>query len=500
MYPGINAFQAKVPELPPTSEDELTVRPQDFFEGAPSRIIGTETEFNVQNPPGDDPDKNISTMAFVDRQTARLAGIAKSGDFMDNGMKAYLSCGLPEICSAEALGPRQAVATSMATLGVMARLVTASGKQHGGLYCPSGTTIGSESKSSGRHENYMIPRDVGAKGYIDTILPSLLASRLYAGSGAIGPDGFQIFQKARSVNDPPIARDNGRRTLYGNKPMVMIPIFTEDKAPGVDGFARFEVRMCDTNFSPFACYLGFAAVSLGLRLLEHRDKVDIEPLHVYAFEHPAAAAKDFSGDLTISAVAETRYRKFITAPDYNDMLIASFMKLDEEVALPADERAAIPLLAAVNDSLRKADLTLGEYDGLTSKLDFAARHRYIAGRLGSDELTSNNPRALQMSLIWDRVLPAGGGPVYWSKHAKAMERITSPQEIAYYELNPPATRAAARAELIRQADGATLFVDWHRVRQNSAWDYSLADSYQPLIGPNIFVPAPPMVAPAKPAA
>lgn len=450
----------------------MTYTPQaaDFLgQKPPARIIGTETECNIQLL------NNHDQYQYISEDAIEAAGFISVGGYINNGMRVYPDVGHLEIDTAEALGPRQAAAANFASLNVLSRIVDASGLPHNGLHSHSGTIIKNTERSSGRHENYLFPRSIADSKHFDTIMASFLTSRVYAMSGAVGK-GFQLSQKVKGIGDPAITRSVERRTTHGQKPMGMIPPISSDADTiGNRDWARLEVRYADGGFSRTASFLGYAATSLGLRLIEHEGLVDFDTLSRFSFKKHAPTARLFNSDLSFSSVAETLDGSHITAIDFQELLATAALGLKDKVELPEDEQLGLALWLDVCDQLRKADLERDQYGKLLSILDFAPRHRYLNKRFSVNELNSTNPRAVEANLTWDRLLPVGGGITYWSK---VPSQYISDQEITCLEKNPPPTRAAARAAFINERPNDIASINWSGITFDDGASVRLSDSYR----------------------
>lgn len=447
--------------MPITSKDFYTEHP-------PVRLIGTETECNIQLVEGTD------QLLYISDEAIKAAGFSSIKGFLSNGMRLYPDVEHLEIDSAESPGPAAAVEADTAALEVLADIVKASKVPHSGLHAHSGTAIGSVECTSGRHENYLIPRSIVTNPRIDTILASFLCSTVFKMAGSV-KDGFRLSQKAKDIGDPPVTRIVERRTQESNKPVAMIPPIKSDKDTiGSNEWARLEVRFADTCYSQTAKFLGFAATSLVLRLLEHQDKINLTSIDGFTFKRHAASAQLFSEDLTFSKTVDTVDGKTISAVDLQEILASYAALLAEKIELPRDEVEAITLWHEICDRLRAADLTKGEYEGLLTLLDFAPRHRYLTKRFEGDTLNSNNLKAVEANLTWDRILPIGGGLSYWKNFPS---EFVNRSQIEKFKTQAPETRAKLRASLIKHRANRISSINWANVIFDSK-DRSLGSPYR----------------------
>lgn len=433
--------------------------PADYFgETPPARVIGTEAECNIQLV-GDATQSWYIGYAAIER-----AGYIAVGKFLDNGMGLYEDVGPHlEIDSAEALGPRMATAANAATVIVLNRIVEASGVDHGGVHRHSGTIIGDTERTNGYHESYLFPRELQNSPLFDTLMASHLTSDLYTLSGTLH-HGYRLSQKVKGIGDPPITRQVERRTAHGNKPMAMIPPAGADSDTiGHHQWARLERRYADTGFSLTAQYLGFAAVSLVLRLIEHQDMVKTGRLMNSSFRRFALTAQEFIKDLSFTKTAMTLDGREITAMDYQEIVLNEVMSLAEKIELPEDEQQAIPLWQAMIQEFRNSHLPAGHYGRLLGLVDFAPRHFYLTrlAKAQGVQMDNNVATLLEANLTWDRVLPAGGAMTYWKKFPSP---YVTEEEINNFVNTAPPTRAAVRAEMIH--DGRASGSTWSTVHTN----------------------------------
>lgn len=458
------------------------VQPSDFLgEQPPERIIGLESECNVQH------DLGVHELDYLSIDAIKSAGYSSTGEYLDNGMRVYADCSHLEICTGEMLGPRQAAAADAASIIVLNNIVESSGVSHRGVYRHAGTAIGDAQQTSGYHENYLVPlisfRDESM--LTETVISSHLATRLYSFAGMVDSSGFRISQKVSGIGGVPITADTGRRTKHGDKPMVLMRSANLDRAViGETSWRRLEVRFADPGFSLLGRYLTFATTSLVLRLIEHGDKIDIEKLAESGFVDPVSAAQQFSYDLTFTDTAETISGKRMSAIDFQELLAEQTDRLGHNIELPEDEVDAIPLWFDVCDQFRQANLNEGEYARLGVISDFAPRHRYLARNINTSVLNSNNPATVEANLVFDQITPRGGGMIYWDTcnepitnellRAGSGEMLVNVDDVEYFVNEAPNTRAALRSAFIHLGASAANWSNVTRGKRN----ISLSDPYE----------------------
>lgn len=441
----------------------------EFYGESPTpRIIGTESECNIQT-------QGVNPIGYISSEAIEASGHKSVLGFFDNGMRIYTDASHLEVATAESLGPRQAAASDLAGVLSLVGVVRASGLSHRGLHRYAGIIIKDRQSTSGYHENFLIPRSISDSGLFAKVVASHLTSRIWDNAGTVGINGFELSQKMSGIGDPPVSHDSGRRLTHGYKPMAMLPTpdWDRDTLGNNHEWGRLEVRFADPGFSPTKRYLGLAATSLVLRLVEHPDLVDTNKLLDFSFNQYTSSAQRFNSDLSFSATATTINGSQITAINYQEMLAQACLDLSKKIDLPQDEVDAIPIWLDICDRVARADFNSGEYAGLLNLLDVAARHRYLARRFSPRELHSHNAAAVEANLTWDRVLPAGGGMRYWSKIPSSHSDSAEVEELLW---TPPHTRANIRGSMvakhsdrIRQINWSSLTDDETNIRLNDPY-------------------------------
>lgn len=444
--------------------------PKDFFtESPPQRTIGTEAECDVQTKSSSD-----KLGGYLTDLAIKNAGYTSVSGYLENGYRLYVDGHQIEVDTPECLGPEQAAIADLAGVVLLQKVVAASGLEPKAVHRHTGTVVQDVEETSGYHENYLIPRDIALDRLMDTVVASHLTSRAWSGAGQVGRAGFELWQKATGIGEPPITRLLERRTPHGKKPMAMIPPVDNDTDTiGNPDWARLEVRFADAGLSPYSRYMSLATTSIVLRLIEHSQLIDNTELVNMGFLNNANAARIFSRDLTFTETAETQDHSVISAVDYQEMLALNAHKLSQVVELPEDEVRAIGLWLTLCDELRYADLEKGEYGKLIGLLDFAPRHRYLTGHFPG-KITSYDAKVRGANLAWDTILPEGGASLYWKKFGK---RIVDDNAVQVALTSPPNTRASLRGKLIKEYSKDIGSVSWSRVSLRNGQRLYLTDPY-----------------------
>lgn len=424
----------------------------------PERIIGLECEYDPQYKGTDDKEATV----FITDEAIEKAGLSRSGKFLSNGAGLYPEIGQHlEYDSPECLGPKAAAAADIAGALTMARIVERAGVPYKGLFRLTGSYKASNdpkkpiSRTSGYHENLLIPRDIAHTDLLRAVIPSFLATRLWAMDGTLR-NKFVFSQKAWGIGGVPIAYAYTRQVAHGDKPMCIIRP-NDDVVQGKE-WARAEIRFADAGLSPANRYLSLAVTSLIFRLLEHEGIIGSVRLSNLGLKRPAYTAKIFASDLSLGEVGETYSGRAMTALDIQEAFAELVVELSQRIGLPEDEENAIDMWLYIIDKLRSSNPEEGDYGPLTGILDIAAKHKYLLRHNSPEDLHNRNADAMQQSYMWDRVSPQGGAQKWWEAHRlslvdyDAIERlVTEP---------PEDTRAGIRAYCIGESRVALEGVGW----------------------------------------
>jgi hypothetical protein len=437
-------------------------KPEAFFsDSPPERYMGTECEYDIQHDLHAE-DMNSLAHRYITEQALAQQGIKKVSKMLSNGGGVYPDLGNIEYDSAEGQGLKEATATDLAGILINAEMVRCSGVPHRGLYRHTGSFVKKHrdghvvgvGSTSGYHESYMFPRKLSQSQWLDRILPSLLASRVWAWVPTL-KNGIELSQKVSGIGGKPIARQVARRTTHGSKPMIMIPPVDKDTdIIGDKEFARLEVRFADAGQAPLGRYMSHGETSTFLRVLEHTDKVDLRKLSKLELKDPVSAAKTFSSDLSLTATAETADGRDVTALDVQEDYSKIIEDLGGVVELPPSERPVARLLAGMVDKLRLADPENVDWRGLDRLIDLAAKATYLMMNVPPENLRFDNDEAMAHNLLWDRVFPTGAAQLWWDAYPT---KLISKQDIQERVTTAPPGRAANRADFINTTRASGIY-------------------------------------------
>ncbi len=421
-----------------------TILPKDFEIEAPPRIIGVECEYYLQT------EESTVIHPFRERLT-RAHGLVrehKTG-MLSNGSRQYHDVSHEEYATPESLGPKQATEADMAGQLIMADAFSAIDLDgfHGGIYRRSGVFIDGMVVTQGYHQNFGVPVSVPIKDH-ELALGSLLATRVYAMQGMVSRDGYNFSQKASGhVGGEVMAPELTNRITKQSKPtMIRVPRNEENKYEYDQGWCRLEVRQADPVISPTGQFLGLAAMSLALRLVEHHAEFG-KYLEAASLRSPNESAMIFSSDLTLTKTAPNVDGKNLTMLDVQEILCDGFEEFAERYNLPEDEATAVELLRETIDNFRLSAPELGEYGGeLPFQFDVVAKHLYLLRH--SKKKVKLKRASIQRDISWDRIYKEGGAQKYWSVFPS--HYIDYDEVLALVREPPQETRAYDRVQRMKE--------------------------------------------------
>lgn len=444
--------------------------PNDFFDGAPARAIGTECEYWVQPmdsaPRADEQAAKRALSVYLEnflepdnvaQATGRPTTIRNnSGIWLANGAKIYGDMGVVlEYCTPEALGPLNAAASDIEGQFLMQRIThqTPDTRTRGGLFRRTGTIAfeGNVTKdrktetgyiTSGYHQNLITPsRSAEESHHTADKLATYTVTRLFAWGGMVGINSFKPSQKATGIGRP----FNDRKylaTTEGGKPLGRI-------LNSPYGWSRIEIRHADATQSPWSMFMNLATASLTLRLTEHAPRY---PQICGSLPVLSDAVDDIKVINSLEGLYQqlrTKNDEYLTAVDIQERYALAAQALSERVKLPSDELVAIDEWLKVCRDLKAVQSGEASYHILADRVEWAARRAYLEQNIGSlATLNSRNFSAIQADILWDHCNPVGQSALHWGRHqtslTKQLGSLISSQQIS---LTP---RARSRGEFISQ--------------------------------------------------
>lgn len=431
------------------------VRPSDFAsECPPERVIGSECEYNLQAS------SPVTPSNFVKAEYAGKLGLASLPTnelcdnilFLSNGSKIYPDLNnFIEYATPECLGPVQAAAADLAGAKIVSRLVETAPIEAKGVSRRVGFrfNLSKTAKTSGYHENYLVPNNILTKSWQRYIFASFLATRVWAGNGAVD-NGYELTQKHRGIGQAWSMSPGNNRTIEGSKPMFLLT------DPGTDdcvthGWARCEVRYADANLSPEGRYLAFAVTSLILRLFEQQQRLGIS-LSDLELETPVLTAHLAATNPTLSRTFPLENGKSISAVDLQREFLLKAQDISDKTELPASEMTALTLMHGVLDKMELIRCGQADWSSLAGTLDVGAKFYMLKNSRHIDlaKLSGKTAKAVALDLYWEQLYGNALGTRYWQKQSVSNKSLVSPEQVDYLIKHPPKeTRAFHRAKVIK---------------------------------------------------
>ena len=327
--------------------------------------------------------------------------------------------------------------------------------------------------TNGYHENYLFPRTFADDPLIDRFMTSVVATRLWAMSGTLRPEGYVMSQKVWGTGGHPVTRYYERMTAHGNKPMIIVRESDADTVGG-EAYTRAEIRMSDPVPSIVNRYLNFSMMSLTLRIIEQQMRLGGDRIKKICLREPVPAAKHYARALGLRAVAETEDGRRVTALDTQEAALELMETLDEKIQLPEDEHLAIPAIRGLIDGLRRSRPRIAEYTPTAhARIDFAAKYKFIVKERSGVDINSHDSIAVNRMLAWDRILPESPGRRYWQE----IERLDplAGQVLVLAAAAGEHPRAAKRADIIDGQIHDCRVLDWNKYRDPEGKTRSLGD-------------------------
>jgi hypothetical protein len=426
--------------------------PEDFRSTyPPERIGGTEMEYGL-------PCEQLSPVAVVHRVAKLidpkmpLLSNNQGAVFLANGAKALKELELLyEYSTQESLGPRDMLVSDMAGQEVSRAAVfmlqnemedVDSSLAKNGLYRRVGFYVLNQPEkmqlknrpdfqTTGYHENYYTPRWTN-ESLGKWFMASFLATKhTWAGSGMYYRGEFLTSQKALSVGAISDAK------AHDNKQRGMLRLDTSSLV--AEGFQRIENRSGEPVLhSPYIQWLGFAATSLALRLMEYHPA----GTHSLTLRNPIQALQE-TAHLNRGALVELTDHTKMTPLEHQAKI---FEMVDHvmnayQIELPYEEQVALQRLRDLAEN-PTAD-NLGWY----------ARWEYLQQKLGdSDPQSWPIEHAIYHDMQFDNLLKPRNKLSGLLLNAYAIPGSTpddsdgiTREEILDRVRNAPQTRAAIRA-------------------------------------------------------
>jgi hypothetical protein len=462
-----------------------------------NRVTGTETEYGVV------PNGYTQYIGFADdiinNMPAEFIKSKGSGDFMANGMLAYVDGSTPELATAEHLSFSDVVHAEMAQDIILNR--TAAHFAVNEPFEDSTLFVARDVRKrvvsdNGNYWGYHISMST-SRGVFDAlkryrgVFPYLAAhlatQAVFAGAGLLETNDNKYSmlpaQKAHSVEQVMGLETTNKRPLINIR---------DEPHSNTHKLARLHVITTDPNMNPATSWLKLGALSWIVRLGEigtTKWAAGILP------ENPVLATRVCSNDETLSELITLTNGKKATPLDIQEKLVSLCEEIVERnhYKFPDEELAILKYWRKVIDTLKRAPES-AIYD-----VEWIARKQFLEAALSSGRQTTDGKkriskkynmvqRARMYDKIWDSIDPKVNACRRYMQIDGAYPSFPQyDQDITdYFVHHPPTnTRAYGRSVVVRAAalgyefkHGYLLGLDWDAVTFDRI-DYKLDDPRNP---------------------
>jgi proteasome accessory factor A len=489
--PQLRDSSSKVP-----STDGISDPDYDSFD----RIFGLETEYGLATT-GTTQHCEVSETAMAMFRPV-VSRARSTNTYLDNGSRLYLDVGShPEYATAEARDPLDTLRQDLAGEMIMGNLAACAQRELRGTYGDSTTVhlfknnADSSDHSFGCHENYLVRRYVGLPAIETQLLPFLITRQLFTGAGCVRPNGFEITQRARFLEDGVSSATTRVRPMVNTR---------DEPHADPDKFRRLHVIIGDSNRSQWATLMKLATTHLVLCVIEEAARTGRPSgLETCALRNPASANLALSTDLTLddSNMDLVDAESFFATEDlpgnvsprtmqnFNASTISTRQAPTQgATALEIQYRYWSVVSSFVNDHREAIQRSLSQsscenvlaewkaaldalntrnFNALRSKVDWIAKRELLT------QLTDRDPdvpyaRLKQLDMDYHDI---NAGVTYPSlyRHDLAVRLVSEEQVLSAMKCPPNDTRAALRGAFVTAATGrgAQFICDWTSLKTNT---------------------------------
>ena len=427
---------------------ERLITPEDFAIGAPPRIMGTEAEdhVNLRNhsnvritrieKKGED---TRAILSMMDPANFKKAGFTAYQPYaheawLSNGQRIYPDMSLFESCTAEQLGPKRALAGTLAAIKVVQKLARES-EMDVMIFRRSATVEGKTINKAGFHMNHITSEKAASKIKDNAVMKIHSATRFYTWAGMVTPEGYVLSQKAYALKDSKF----------------------KDKTDEDNGFARIEDYTGDDS-SPWGTFMAMATTSVLMRVLEHPKEIDLNKrLTKLALSATSNAEEIVSIDTTFKEKLRLSDGRKMTAIQIQTELADIAAEFAKRFQLPEDEQFAVAEWQKVCGDLDNTAKT-GDIKPLATRIGWASKKLWLE-RKNIGPLLADNPEAVLHDMSWDSYYPKEGGRLLYPR--KTGLTIVSDAQVDALVSNPPhETRANARGAYVENPAVSIKGISW----------------------------------------
>lgn len=404
--------------------------------------------------------------------------------YLANGGRVYIDHCHLEYCTPEVVSPKQLVAALRAGWVLVNRY-----RQRAEALLSEGqrimvamNNVDGYGSSWGGHINVAMDRkafdallNTRLSVNLQILLPFLASAVPLFGQGHVGPEGYQLSQRAEHIT-----HCMADRTTY-LRPLVNLR--DESHTGNERTYARLHVIPFDSSVNEWNAFVKFGSLALIVALIEEQLLTGRKFVGAdLVLEDPIAALHTFNHDPGFTQQVRLDNGKCCSFLDLQEQLldgIRDFAARTEVEKFIPDTHEIISSWAEILDLLRRND-----QDALSRRLDWAAK-RFLV-----DEIVRKHGypdwRVAMTDIEYANLNPDEGLYFQVFERNSLAERVTTDEEVAcLVDDPPPQTRAFLRGRLIRMFGRELDHVDWDSVviRKSSDWfpAFSRIDLPDPMI-------------------
>ena len=367
-----------------------------------------------------------------------------------NGGRLYVDGAHPEYSSPECTNPRDVVIYEKAGDRVLEQCCEMASRVKGPdqLIVYRNNTDG-KGNSYGYHENYLVDRAVPFDTLMKYLIPFFVSRQIYAGSGKVGAENrmpavsYQISQRADFFE-----------TLVDLNTMVKRPIINTRDEPHADPsrYRRLHVIVGDANMAEYSTYLKVGATAVVLTMIEEK-----WPLPEIELEDPVRSIKEVSRDMTLKETVRLSDGRQCTAIEIQRLYLEAAHRFFERHEMDAVSRDVLTRWGDVLDRLQTDPMQLSR------EIDWVIKLQLIRSYMDKKQCGWTDSRVAMMDLQYHDVRPEKG--LYAAlERGGFVERLTTDQDIAWAERNPPTdTRAYFRGSCLKKFPKEVYAASWSSI-------------------------------------
>ncbi len=422
------------------------------------RIFGIETEFGVTCTFHGQ--RRLSPDEVARYLFRRVVSWGRSSNvFLRNGSRLYLDVGShPEYATAECDNLLQLVTHDKSGERILEDLLVDAERRladegiGGDIFLFKNNTD-SAGNSYGCHENYLVTRAGEFSRVADVMLPFLVTRQLIAGAGKVlqTPRGavYCLSQRAEHIWEGVSSATTRSRPIINTR---------DEPHADAERYRRLHVIVGDSNMSEVTTLLKVGSTNLVLEMIEAG--VGFQD---FSLDNPIRAIREISHDLTGRRPVRLAGGREASALDIQREYHARAVEyVSRNGPDPLAERI-VDLWGRTLDAVE-----YGDESKIDREIDWAIKHRLIAGYARRHSLDLSSPRVAQLDLAYHDIR-RGRGVFDLLALKDQVDRVTEDAEIEAAKDTPPqTTRAKLRGDFIAAAQSASrdFTVDWVHLKLN----------------------------------